>query len=120
MPLDVRDQHDVALGVECPLSVQPPHAAIAAPGDDLVGNDLDHWTGFACDAQTEHRLGERRQTDRVRLIKCSCRPLLHTSSARAATRPSLMTVCTRKLLRSSTRTTSARQPGASEPRSCSR
>ncbi len=81
VPLNVRDQHHVALGVECPLSVQPAHAAQAAPGDDLVRNDLDHRTGFVRDAQPEHRLRERPQSDRVRVIKCPCRPLLHTSSA---------------------------------------
>ncbi len=69
VPLDARDQQDVSLGVERPLSAQTTNAADGAPGDDLARYDLDHGTVLRFELQVERRLGNRRKMDGIRVIK---------------------------------------------------
>ena len=94
------------------------HAPHAAPGHDLVGDDLDDRTVLVGEPQAEHRLGQLGQPNRIGMSESSeRRPAPSSRPSRAATRPSLITVFTRKSCRSSTRTRSARHPGATAPRS---
>ena len=46
VPFDAGDQDDVALRVKRPEAIDPADAARRAPGDDLIGDDLDHRTGL--------------------------------------------------------------------------
>ncbi len=69
VPLDAGDQEDVALRVERPVAVDPADAPRRAPGDDLVGDDLDHRTSLRRERQAERRFVERGQVDRVLAVE---------------------------------------------------